>query len=151
MLACRMLANSALASSLHPSSSTHLAPSRVVQFCPFRMITIRIAPRVNPYGSQRYEMPYRTPHRCSNHSISPLFSTAPIGTLNHTFAPPCQLFFVLYPTKTSRPSDPYRRMRRAHIQPVVSKKCHSGQRSPRTHGGHEATEGRRDCGGAKEG
>ena len=54
---------------LRLSSSTQMARSCTRQSlathrqnCPFRMITIRIAPRVNPYGSQRYKFPYRTPH-----------------------------------------------------------------------------------------
>ena len=85
MLAYSMLASSTLAPSVHqpllaspvpspkfresspPTTPSHpkLAPHHqdpLPQIRPFRMITIRIAPRVNPYGSQRYEMPYRTRH-----------------------------------------------------------------------------------------
>ena len=85
MLAYSMLVSPTLAPPFHPPlpapalRSPQLRPSSpplqtfppqvaphhqdpLPQIRPFRMITIRIAPRVNPYGSQRYEMPYRTRH-----------------------------------------------------------------------------------------
>jgi len=78
MLACSMLASPNLArpsdqplppASVHPPQFRPSVPQTALhnhiplpQNRPFRMITIRIAPRVNPYGSQRYKFPYRTPH-----------------------------------------------------------------------------------------
>jgi hypothetical protein len=91
VLPCGMLASSNLAPPSHePLPATHIlsplllpsSPSRrsVVpqiaphtqfaspQICPFRMITIRIAPGVNPCPSQRYKFPYRTPQASANFS-----------------------------------------------------------------------------------
>ncbi len=97
VLPCRMLMSFSLASSFQqlrvsfpspqfrplspPPNARHdqipLPPNR-----PFRMITIRIAPRVNPFPSQRYKFPYRRHIHSRNSFVFNLRIMAPVEPCN---------------------------------------------------------------------